>query len=306
MVDNTTRCPFCEGPSRAELVTRDRNRRCSGEAFEYRRCRSCHTIFLGNPPADLGRYYPRRYYSAPSAECLGHLARGERFKLELVLRWVRTGRLVEIGAGQGVFAWQTRRAGFDTVAIEMDPRSCTHLRKVVSVRAIQSDDPAGALWDLPSSRVVALWHALEHLPRPRRVLEAAAANLEPGGILVVAIPNPESFGFRVLRSRWPHLDAPRHLQLIPWQALSDAACALGLDLVDVSATDRGARGWNEFGWRHALVPIDARGPARYAAYAAGKATSLLLAPIERGGFRGSAYTAVFRKTAERRLPSTSS
>lgn len=291
----TSRCPFCGAPSNPELVTRDRNRRCSEEPFEYRRCAACDTLFLGNPPEDLGRYYPHSYYDLPDTERLARLAQGERFKFDFVLPWARSGRLVEIGAGQGVFAWQAKQTGFETVAIEMDSRSCAHLRNVVGVEAIETDDPAAALGDLLPSRVAVLWHALEHLPCPRGVLAAAATNLEPGGILVIAMPNPESFGLRVLRSRWPHLDAPRHLQLVPQRALAEAGREFGLEPVDLSTADPGARRWNEFGWRHALVPVDRRGPARYVAYATGKAVGLLLAPIERSRFRGSAYTIVFRK-----------
>lgn len=289
------RCPFCEASSRPVIVTRDWNRRCSREEFEYRRCFACGTLFLGNLPLDLGRYYPTSYYQLPDANGLARLARGERFKLEFILPWVRSGRLVEIGAGQGTFAWLAREAGFETVAVEMDQRSCIHLRQVVGVPAIESGDPAVALANLPSSRVITLWHTLEHLSSPRQVLQAAAVNLEPGGLLVIAVPNPDSFGLRLLRSRWPHLDAPRHLNLIPSRALTQVARGLGLEPVEVSTTDRGARGWNEFGWRHALVPINRRGPARYAAYAIGKAACLLLAPLECTGSRGSTYTVVFRK-----------
>ena len=74
----------------------------------------------------------------------------------------------------------------------------------------RSDAPGRAsetLAELPPSRVIAAWHVLEHVPRPWALVDAAADNLESGGALVIATPNPRAFGFGVLGGRWPHVDA---------------------------------------------------------------------------------------------------
>ena len=60
-----------------------------------------------------------------------------------------------------------------------------------------------------------MWHVIEHLRRPWEVIERAAANLQDGGVLAIATPNPRALQFKLLRRRWAHLDAPRHLFLIP-------------------------------------------------------------------------------------------
>ena len=132
--------------------------------------------------------------AAPAAAVFAWLT--ERYKLALIEPHAKSGRLVEIGPGPGTFALAAREAGYDVTGIEMDARSCEHLRASIGVGAVQTDSPAAALAELPRSNVIAMWHVLEHLRDPWACLDAAARNLEPGGVLAVAVPNPGAFQFR--------------------------------------------------------------------------------------------------------------
>jgi SAM-dependent methyltransferase len=288
-------CPLCGGPSSFVFKTPDRNRGLSEVLFNYRLCEQCRAVFLADPPSDLGRYYPDEYYVLPTGEALERAARAERYKLDLLKVFAGEGRLVEIGPGPGTFALAARRAGFDVTGIEMDSRSCEHLR-TIGIEAVQSDSPHQALEALPPSRVIAMWHVLEHLTDPWAALDAAAGNLEPGGVLAVAVPNPKSFQFRITRGRWPHVDAPRHLFLIPARLLEERARTAGLELVRLTARDRGGLYWNRFGWQHLMMrPRQSKGRTALAV-AFGIGVSALMAPIELSDLRGTTYTAVFRKT----------
>jgi 2-polyprenyl-3-methyl-5-hydroxy-6-metoxy-1,4-benzoquinol methylase len=288
-------CPLCGSVSDPAFTVGDRNRAITDRRFEYRRCLGCGTRFLIDVPEDLARYYPEAYYVLPSLAQLDQAARGEAPKLALVRRFVEGGRMIEIGAGLGIFARAATQAGFDLTVIEMDARCCEYLEQVVGVRAIRSDAPEQALAGLGPVRAVALWHVLEHLPRPWEVLERAVEQLEPGGVLVLAMPNPESFQFRVLGARWAHIDAPRHLFLIPFAALASKADELGLDLGEVTTTDPAGRYWNMFGWEYAIRRYPSRHPSSRLTRVGSRLLALALAPVERGGLRGAAYTAVFVK-----------
>jgi SAM-dependent methyltransferase len=290
-------CPLCGGPTDAAFAVTDRNRAITRRSFPYRRCRACASYFLADVPADLGRYYPAEYYELPDAAALDDLAAGEWPKLELLAPAGGHGRLVEIGAGFGVFARAARGAGYAVTAIEMDRRCCAYLESVVGVEAIESDRPQEALATLPPSRAIALWHALEHLPDPWAVLAAAAANLESGGVLAVAVPNPQALQFRLLRGRWAHVDAPRHLYLIPAATLTRQAAALGLERLALTTSDLAGRHWNRFGWEYALRRFPARRPATRGLVVASQVLERALRPLERRGLAGTAYSAVFEKRA---------
>jgi SAM-dependent methyltransferase len=287
------RCPLCGGESDDAFHVGDRNRGITGESFHYRRCRSCRTIFLATVPSDLGRYYPEDYYGLPTPAELERAARAEAPRLALLRPFATDGTLVEVGAAFGVFARAARNAGYDVTAIEMDARCCEYLEHVARVRAIRSDVPEDALATVGTVRVITLWHVLEHLPRPWDVLERAAERLERGGVLALAMPNPDSLQFRVLGARWAHVDAPRHLFLIPFDALRARLDDLGFDVARVTTSDPAGRHWNAFGWEYALRRNPARRPPTLRTRLASRLLALGLAPLERRGMHGTAYTAVF-------------
>ena len=246
-------CPWCGGPAATAFWTMDRNRAVDDSRFKYRRCETCRTVFLRDVPEDLGRWYPDDYYAFPSLAELDEIGRAETYKIEAVLPHVRGGRLVEIGPGFGVFARRAALAGFEVCGLEMDAACCEHLRDVVGVEAVQT--PAHeALRALPPSDVIALWHALEHVPDPGALLGAAARNLRPGGIFVAALPTrrPGSFG---CSGRAGRTSTPRATCIcIPAATLMERGRAQGLERVALTSDDGGARHWNAFGWGRGLVP----------------------------------------------------
>jgi hypothetical protein len=144
---------------------------------------------------------------------------------------------------------------------------------------------------------IALWHVLEHLPDPWETLEAAAATLSPTGVLVLAAPNPKAMQFSLFKRYWTHLDAPRHLQLIPLPTLRERALSWGLQPVFETTTDAGGLGWNAFGWQMSFRNLaDAAGVERVPTIV-GRVAGRLARPIERSGTRGSTYTIVLQKVA---------
>jgi 2-polyprenyl-3-methyl-5-hydroxy-6-metoxy-1,4-benzoquinol methylase len=289
-------CGICGAPATAALVATDRNRRLSEDRFTYYRCTSCRTLQLVPVPADLGRYYTAEYYAVPDDRGALVAASGaERYKLELIRPLVPAGRLVEVGPAVGGFAAVMQDAGYETSAIEMDADCCRFLREVVGVPVQETDDPVQALAVGAPFDVVAMWHVIEHLPNPREVLAAAAAALAPGGIIALAAPNPDAAQFRLLRSRWTHLDAPRHLALIPPTAFTQLGRELGLEVVLTTTRDAGTIGWNRFGWREFLAGFARGRYPRFALRLAGSVLARAMQPLDRREGRGSTYTVVLRR-----------
>ena len=293
-----TVCSGCGALMQPLFATRDWNRRVTEERFRYARCPACGLISLENVPGDLARYYADDYHAVPAdTAALEPAAERERYKIELLSRFARGGRLLEIGASWGAFCLLAKRAGFAVEAIERDARCCAFLESRVGVRAIRADDEVAALAGAAAPDAAALWHVLEHLRDPWRLLSALASRLAPGGILLIATPNPLAWQFRVFGARWTHVDAPRHLHLVPPELLRRRAQALGLEQLLCTTTDEGSLGWNAFGWGWSLASF---APGRFAQRGvrfAGRVLAPLAAPIERREGAGSAYTAVFRKAA---------
>lgn len=290
------RCPCCDGPATPAWIASDRNRAISDARFPYARCDTCGVVWLTEVPDDLGAYYPDDYHASLAPGDLTAAIADERARVELLTAHVQPGRLIEIGPSQGVFAAAARAAGFDVVALEMDAACCAYLEREVGVRAINTAAPEDVLPTLPPSRAVVMWHVIEHVRDPWRVLRAIADNLAPGGVLALATPNPCSLQARLLGAHWVHLDAPRHLTLIPLDALRDEAAGLGLDLMTATTNDPVGVLLNRLGWERSFLRPPAMRPEPRAAYTIGRICTATLGGLERRGLRGAAYTAVFRKS----------
>lgn len=286
-------CPLCGQTAILVLHARDVNRRTTDEVFSYYRCIRCFLVFVSPIPPEPGRYYPSEYYPVPSSlDQLEAEAASERYKVEYVKRFVNSGRLLDIGAGYGRFVYLAHQAGYEVDAIEIDGKCCEFITNVIGTRAMAHPQPDVALAGLEPYDVITAWHVLEHLTDPRAALKAAVQNLRAGGWLIVAMPNPESLQFRVFGHCWAHLDAPRHLQLLPPNLLIHEVTSDGrMRFVEATATDRGSLDYNYLGWtwsmRHALR---VRG-----AWRVGAILARTLARCEQAGMRGSCYTAAFQK-----------
>jgi 2-polyprenyl-3-methyl-5-hydroxy-6-metoxy-1,4-benzoquinol methylase len=290
-------CPNCSSQALLSFRARDLNLRVSQTYFSYFRCHVCGLFFIAEAPADLDRYYPSAYYALPdSKQRLEVIAGREKFKLDLIRPYRAAGDLLEVGSAWGSFAYAAKLAGYNVTAVEIDERCCQYLREVVEV-AVYKPDETGALPDgLAQYDVVALWHVIEHLQRFKQVLSQLAGLVRPGGIIAIASPNPDAWQFRVMRKRWPHIDAPRHLQLIPARLIIEVLAAHDFKVMLATCNDPGGLGWNRFGWQRLI--INALPPARaatVAGLAAGAGLGEVFLPLDRRQLRGAAYTLILRK-----------
>jgi 2-polyprenyl-3-methyl-5-hydroxy-6-metoxy-1,4-benzoquinol methylase len=293
-----SKCPICTIQGVPFLQTKDYNRRITNEVFLYHKCLSCGLIYLVNVPEDLGKYYPANYYAIPPLAKLKRIARAERYMIEMVKEFVKSGRLLEVGSAFGVFACQAVDAGFNVDCIEMDERCCDYLKNVLGVNVVKSDKPHKVVESMKRHDVIALWHVVEHLANPWECLGALAENLTQGGILVIATPNPEAFQFNLLKADWPHIDAPRHLYLIPANLLIQHLNLLGLKPVMLTSNDKGAQSWNRFGWQRCIMNRFSNKLAQNAAFILGYVVSIPFGLWERKDFNGSAYTIIFQKNVD--------
>lgn len=309
--NNSSACPICAGRGAPALQAWDRNRAVSRERFVYDRCGDCGTLFIPDVPGDLDRYYQGGYY--PFGEDGQPLWRGnelrasaESFRVELLRAHMpdwpdgEAVSLIDVGAGTGGFASAARADGFRVTALEMDPRCCAYIESQIGVAVLQTDEPTQTLSTLSSVRVITLWHVLEHLADPRSMLEAAVEKLDRDGLLAIAVPNVRSLQFRLLRTRWAHLDAPRHLVLASADVITEQLSSLGMTRVAATTSDPDGLECDLFGWLNAIRRRPAGGQPHPRVQLCAFGLRRLMAPIERGGLRGSAITLLFRKAPARK------
>ena len=91
--------------------------------------------------------------------------------------------------------------------------------------------------DLPNRYfdVISLWDVLEHLPDPLPVLQKISKIIRPGGLLVLNLPNPESWEARRFGPLWIGWDLPRHLNLFPLSLLTSLLRTVGFNRPNVKS-----------------------------------------------------------------------
>jgi SAM-dependent methyltransferase len=292
----TTNCSYCGTKSPIYFRSKDYNRKITEQVFDHYRCPKCGLIYIFPIPENLGDYYPQAYYYIPeTVDFLEANLEHEKYKIEIIRRFTKLGRLLEIGPSLGVFTYLAKKSGFEAEAIEMDARCSKFLNEVAGIPTVNSKDTCCALKTLKPFDVIAMWHVIEHLPNPWETLEVISEKLNPGGILVLAAPNPDAFQFHILGRYWPHVDAPRHLLLIPPQILLEKMAALGMKVELITTTDEGSLGWNVFGWEFFFSNLNAHPRVNRVLRLIGRIVAKLFSPIEKIEGKGSAYTMVFRK-----------
>lgn len=295
--DGGESCRICGGSTVLAFSARDRKRRLSEDVFRYLRCHRCGTVALANVPRDLGAFYSSDYYRLPGnrEQLLALAGPAEREKLALVQTFAPGRHLLEIGPAAGAFLGVAQSAGYNVEAIEMDEGCCRFIERELGVTAKHSDAPATAVSGSGPFDAIMMWHVIEHLRDPRAVIAAAALSLAPGGVLIIGTPNPEALELRVLGSRWVHVDAPRHLFLIPLWSAVRLGIDHGLELVFYTSNGPGAIDYARGGWCESLMALVESDGAKHTMRLAGGALVRLLSPIERRGLHGSTYTLLLRR-----------
>ncbi|MEK7367247.1 MAG: glycosyltransferase, partial [candidate division NC10 bacterium] len=173
-------CPFC-GTAAARPVLRV-------PGCAYLACAGCGTL-RRHPAPDregLSRFY-RDEYAATFLAGSDHPRRRAMFAA--LLRRLGPGRgrrLLDIGAGSGLFVRMAREAGWEAEGTELSTESRAWAR---ARHGITLHDPEADLVPAGAYDVVSLVNVLDQAPDPAALLRAARAALRPGGRLLLRVPN---------------------------------------------------------------------------------------------------------------------
>jgi len=117
-----------------------------------------------------------------------------------------TGSLLDIGAGTGDFLKQAKKKSWKISGVE--PNSSA--RNLAAKKEINLKENISS-FEGEKFDVITLWHVLEHLPNLDSTISKIEKLVKPGGVLIIAVPNYNSFDAKHYKSNWAAYDVPRHL-----------------------------------------------------------------------------------------------
>lgn len=164
--------------------------------FRFYRCSDCRlVIYDARAGVSQEKYLLTRVDpTAPTRQNRAH-----RQSYAFIRRHVPgTGRMIDLGCGDGTLLWLARRDGWQVFGVELFSEQTQVLRETLGIDVETSDIMAykgvEEAWDC-----VVLTHVLEHLPDPLAALRKIRALLKPGGVAMLEFPNIDAFDARLRR-----------------------------------------------------------------------------------------------------------
>ncbi len=238
-------CPICGSTDHSkERVVKDFM--TSKEDFTLLRCNDCQFVFTSPRPSEdeIGRYYESDEYISHSNKSSGIFdvaykmvrSRAIISKEKLISKWAKhKGRLLDYGCGTGEFLGYSKKSGWDCMGVEPSKVASSQAVNNHNLKVYSPDEFVLKQASLHNSfEAITLWHVLEHLDNPVNKLKMFNQLLTEEGVLVVAVPNHESYDAVKYGSYWAAWDTPIHYSHFSKSTLINAADQAGFAVVDIN------------------------------------------------------------------------
>lgn len=215
-------CEIC-GSKMTKLFIAVPDRNYKTGIFTYIQCLRCEYIWLSPQPKKryLNKFYPASYRAYRPIEKLSSVQKIVRQAINKYLRlahilikdplffW-KKGKILDVGAGSGHYLHILNTWGWNAYGVEVNKKAVKEGKKY-GIRNLKEGEVHSLKLKSNSFDVVRYSHVLEHVSSPRKELREIQRILKPKGSIIIYIPNIRSLFFRIFRSYWYPLEAPRHL-----------------------------------------------------------------------------------------------
>ncbi len=119
------------------------------------------------------------------------------------------GRLLEVGAGYGLFLAAAREAGWTTSGVELSRTGAEHAQDTLGLDVFCGQLEEAPL--TPGFDVVCAWDTVEHVPDPLSFWRTVRSQVADDGVVLFSTPYVSSLPARLLGTRWWTLKPTEHI-----------------------------------------------------------------------------------------------
>ncbi len=215
--------------------------------FEYVRCVNCGTLYqTPRPSAEaFGRFYSdsesSKYWADVFFPAVAEIRREKIFRprvKRLIEMCSKKGldvkRLVDVGAGYGIFLdeWRLCCPEVDAVAVEPSASLAAECRRkefrVIEAVAQQANGLSGF------ADLVVCFEVLEHVDDPLSFLNTLKGMVRPGGYVFISTLCIDGFDLQMLWEKSTQMSPPHHINILSVDGFVELFKQAGLVDVDVS------------------------------------------------------------------------
>jgi len=219
-------CPICDFDKYKYLFTKG--------GFDFVRCNHCDVIYV-NPQLqeDITLEYYRRQQQGEETERTSSAmwvdvlinSNNQAWQVpyfEEAVNILSTyipskGLILDLGCSIGLFMEVAQRRSFECKGLELEPKAVRYAQSKgldVSQQTLEE-----ASFPDESFDAATMFGVLEHLQRPKTILEQVWKCLKPGGVLMAIVPNVTSLAAMTLHEQSRMFNGRNHLTYFSWKTL---------------------------------------------------------------------------------------
>ncbi|NCI49117.1 class I SAM-dependent methyltransferase [Sediminibacterium roseum] len=191
----------------------------------------CHPV----PPADDLLQYYREQYAYDWFQKNTYFKKWQAsHRLGKVRRYLKgSSRILDFGCGHGFFVQELAREKFESFGFDIGADKIMEAGNARITNKNNLEEYTERGFD-----VISLWHVLEHMRDHDKVLEDLAGRINPGGKIIIAVPNISSLGYKLFRQKWGWVQQPYvHINHYNRQTLSMLLQKHGFSVRSASTRD---------------------------------------------------------------------
>jgi 2-polyprenyl-3-methyl-5-hydroxy-6-metoxy-1,4-benzoquinol methylase len=176
----------------------------SGSIFNYskgdpylKECKNCKIVFTYSLPEDLAGAYGEDYYKIWYEKQLKQRMTLWRRRLKIVKKFCKSGKLLDVGTGDGLFLKVAKTANFDVCGTEISPTAVSTAKDLYGLD-IHLTEIENAEFEENYYDIITIWHVIEHVKNPLEVLKKVYCISKPGAVVFVATPNLDKHVSRLI------------------------------------------------------------------------------------------------------------
>ena len=191
----------------------------TNEKFDIIECKNCGFIFT-NPRPEINiieKYYESEDYISHTNQkksvlnSVYEIVRKQKIKnkYKLISKISSGKRILDIGCATGELLNKFKKSNWSVHGIEPNEKARNFAIENYGLN-VNGEEELNNLKE-KGFDVIMMWHVLEHVPLLNERIKELKRLLKSDGVIIIAIPNPESWDAKFYKEYWAAYDVPRHL-----------------------------------------------------------------------------------------------